>query len=49
MMIKHSDPPKGMTTMTVALLPRTEPAPAFFEIPEGYTHPGAQAATEKAN
>jgi hypothetical protein len=49
LMIKHSDPRKGMTTMTVAQVTRTEPAPAFFEVPEGYTHPGAQAPTEKAN
>ena len=49
MMIKHSDPRKGITTITVAQVTRTEPDPAFFEVPEGYTHPGAQAATEKAN
>jgi hypothetical protein len=49
LMIKHSDPRKGMTTMTLAQVTRTEPDPAFFEVPEGYTHPGAQAPTEKAN
>ena len=49
LMIKHSDPRNGMTTMTVAQIRRTEPDPAFFEVPEGYTHPGAQAAAEKAN
>jgi hypothetical protein len=48
-MIKHSDPRKAMTTMTVAQVTRTEPDPAFFEVPEGYTHPEAQVATEKAN
>jgi hypothetical protein len=49
LMIKHSVPRKGMTTMTVAQVTPTEPDPAFFEVPEGYAHPGAQAATEKAN
>jgi hypothetical protein len=49
LMIKHSDPRKGMTTMTVGQVTRTEPDPAVFEVPEGYTHPGAQAATEEAN
>jgi hypothetical protein len=49
LMIKHNDPRKGMTTMTVAQVTRTEPDPAFFEVPEGYTHAGAQSATEKAN
>jgi hypothetical protein len=49
LMIKHSDPRKGMTTLTVAQVTRTEPDPAVFEVPEGYMHPGAQAATEKAN
>ena len=49
LMIKHSDPRQGMTTMKVAQVTRTEPDPALFEVPEGYTHPGAQAATEKAD
>jgi hypothetical protein len=49
LMIKHSDPRMETTTMTVDQVTRTEPAPAFFEVPEGYVHPGAQAATEKAN
>ena len=49
LMIKHSDPRKETTTMTVDQVTRTEPDPAFFEVPEGYVHPGAQAATEKAN
>jgi hypothetical protein len=46
MMIKHSDPRKGTTTLTVDQVMRTEPDPAFFEVPEGYTRPGAQ---KKAN
>lgn len=49
LMIKHSDPRRGITTLTVAQITRTEPDPAFFEVPEGYTHPGAQTVTEKAN
>jgi hypothetical protein len=49
LLIKHNDPRKGTTTMTVAQITRTEPDPAFFEVPEGYAHPGAQAGTEKTN
>jgi hypothetical protein len=49
LMMKHSDPRKETTTMTVNQVTRTEPDSAFFEVPEGYTHSGAQAATEKAN
>jgi hypothetical protein len=49
LMIKHSDPRKETTTMTVDQVTRTEPDPAFFEVPEGYVHPESQAATEKAN
>jgi hypothetical protein len=49
LMIKHSDPRKGTTTMTVTQVTRTEPDPAFFAIPEGYAHPGAQAGMEKTN
>lgn len=49
MMIKHIDPRKGTTTLAVARITRTEPDPAFFEVPEGYTNPGAQSGTEKVN
>ena len=35
--------------MTVAQVTRREPDPAFFEVPEGYKRPGAQAATLKTN
>jgi len=49
LMVKHSDPRKGVTTMTVGQITRTETDPAFFEVPEGYTHPEAQARTEKTN
>jgi hypothetical protein len=47
LMIKHSDARKGTTTMTVAQVTRTEPDPALFEIPEGYTHFGAPAGAER--
>ena len=49
LMVKHSDPRKGTTTLTVAQVTRTEPDPAYFQVPEGYTRPGAQAETKKAN
>jgi hypothetical protein len=38
-MIKHSDPRKEISTLTVDQVTRAEPDPAFFEIPEGYTQP----------
>jgi hypothetical protein len=40
-MIKHSDPRKGTTTLTVTQITREEPDPALFEIPDGYTAAGA--------
>jgi len=49
LMIKHSDPRRGTTTLTVGQITRTEPDPALFEVPEGYTRPGAQEKTENAN
>jgi hypothetical protein len=49
LMIKHTDPRRGTTTMTVAQITRSEPDPAFFEVPEGYTRLGAQAGTQTAN
>jgi hypothetical protein len=49
LMIKHSDPRKGITTLTVAQITRTEPDPEFFDVPEGYTRPEVQTGTEKAN
>jgi hypothetical protein len=39
--IKHSDPRKGTTTLTVTHISRGEPDPALLEIPEGYTRAGA--------
>jgi len=49
LMTKHSDPRKGITTVTLAQVTRAEPDPAFFEVPQGYTRPGPQAGTEKSN
>ena len=49
LMTKHSDPRKGIATMTVAQVTRTEPDPALFVVPEGYTRPGPQTGTENSN
>jgi len=49
LLIKHSDPRRGTTTLKVAQVTRTEPDPALFEVPEGYTRPGAQEKTENTN
>jgi hypothetical protein len=40
LLIKHSDPRTGSKTMTVSQITRTEPDPAFFEVPEGYDRKG---------
>ncbi len=40
LLIRHSDPRTGSVTMTVTQVARTEPDPARFEIPEGYTKAG---------
>jgi hypothetical protein len=47
LMIKHSDPRTGSVKMMVAQVTRTEPDPAFFEIPEGYKPAGAAAGTDQ--
>jgi hypothetical protein len=39
--MKHSDPRSGTTTLTVTHITRGEPGPALLEIPEGYTRAGA--------
>jgi hypothetical protein len=39
--MKHSDPRIGTTTLTVTHITRGEPDPALLEIPEGYTRAGA--------
>jgi hypothetical protein len=36
LIIKHSDPREGTTTMTVSDIARVEPDPSLFEIPDGY-------------
>lgn len=36
LMVRHSDPRTGTVTMTVSEVARTEPDPAFFEIPRNY-------------
>ena len=38
-MIKHSDPRKESSTLTVAEVTRAEPDAAFFKVPEGYAQP----------
>jgi hypothetical protein len=40
LLIKHNDPRSGSTTMTVNEIMRTEPDPAFFEVPESYKRTG---------
>jgi hypothetical protein len=37
LVVKHSDPRRGTATYTVAHITRTDPDPALFEIPEGYS------------
>ena len=49
LMVKHVDPRKGTTTMTVTQIARTEPDPTAFEVPEGYTQPGPHPAAQKTN
>jgi hypothetical protein len=41
LLIRHSDPRTGSVTMTVTHVARTEPDPAHFEIPAGYTRAGS--------
>ena len=36
LMIKHSDPRRGSTTLTVTKIAQSAPDRSFFEIPEGY-------------
>jgi hypothetical protein len=42
LMVKHTDPRKGSTTLTVTQIKQTPPDPQFFEIPEGYKQRGAE-------
>jgi hypothetical protein len=45
--MKHTDPRTGTTTLTVTHIARGEPDPALLEIPEGYTRPGAAPPAPK--
>jgi hypothetical protein len=47
-MMKHNDPRKGITTLTVTHITRGEPDPALLEIPEGYTRAGAPQPAPQA-
>ncbi|HEY6351896.1 MAG TPA: hypothetical protein VI636_21070 [Candidatus Angelobacter sp.] len=47
LVVKHSDPRKGAVTMTVNQVTRTEPDPALFRIPDGYTPAGAAQETKQ--
>jgi hypothetical protein len=47
LMVKHSDPRTGTVTMRVAQVTRTEPTPAFFEVPDGYTPPRGARETNQ--
>lgn len=49
LMVKHVDPRKGTSTVTVTQITRTEPDPTAFEVPEGYTQPGPHPAAQKTN
>jgi hypothetical protein len=42
LMVKHTDPRKGSTTLTVTQIKQTPPDAQFFEIPEGYKQRGAE-------
>jgi hypothetical protein len=47
--MKHSDPRAGTTTLTVTHITRGEPDPTLLEIPEGYTRAGgAQLAPQES-
>jgi hypothetical protein len=46
--MKHSDPRVGDTTLTVTHIARGEPDPALLEMPEGYTRPGAAQPAPQA-
>ncbi|MGB9364055.1 MAG: hypothetical protein WCA99_20785, partial [Candidatus Sulfotelmatobacter sp.] len=46
--MKHSDPRVGSTTLTVTHITRGEPDPALLEMPEGYTRAGAAQPAPQA-
>jgi hypothetical protein len=41
LVLKHNDPRTGSVTLTVSQISRTDPDSALFQIPDGYTAPGA--------
>lgn len=47
LVVKHNDPRTGSVTMTVTRINRTEPDPALFKIPEGYTRIGPGQETKQ--
>lgn len=42
LVVKHDDPRTGSVSMTVTQVQRTDPDPALFKIPEGFTLAGQQ-------
>jgi hypothetical protein len=36
LLLRHNDPRTGMQTVTLTDIKREEPAPEFFQIPDGY-------------
>jgi hypothetical protein len=42
LVVKHIDPRKGSTTLTVTQIKQTPPDPQFFEIPEGFKQRGTE-------
>jgi hypothetical protein len=47
-LMKHNDPRKGITTLTVTHIARGEPDPVLLEMPEGYTRTGAAQPAAQA-
>ncbi|HEX8817587.1 MAG TPA: hypothetical protein VF753_19000 [Terriglobales bacterium] len=48
-LIKHSDPRKETTILTLSQVNRAEPDPSLFVVPQGYTPFKPKPAAEKAN
>ncbi len=46
--MKHSDPRTGTTTLAVTHIVRGEPDPALLDMPEGYTRAGAAQPAQQA-
>lgn len=47
LIVKHSDPRRGAVILTVTHIARTEPQPALFLIPKGYSRPKAKPRTKQ--